>query len=236
MRSWRILPVLSLLPFISAATISGNIAFNGLLPLDSLPPTSQISLDHGLTKVWVKQDGSFTLHNVPEGSHQLEPLIPGYIFHPLLVTVQPAASSESDTAESSTEDQLHVQILNPARQPLPVSAVSLPYPLVLEPVAKENYFVPQSGMNMLGLLKSPMVLMMLFSGIMMWAMPKLLTNMDDPEFSKEMAETRQKMQGIQNGDWTGALSNMLAGTVEDKPATVQSSGGSAKTGGKKRRK
>lgn len=32
------------------------------------------------------------------------------------------------------------------------------------------------------------------------------------------------------------LSNMLAGTVEDKPATVQSSGGSAKAGGKKRRK
>lgn len=90
--------------------------------------------------------------------------------------MQRAASSESDTAESSTEDQLHVQILNPARQPLPVSAVSLPYPLVLEPVAKENYFVPQSGMNMLGLLKSPMVLVMLFSGIMMWAMPKLLVS------------------------------------------------------------
>lgn len=30
--------------------------------VDSLPPTSQISLDHGLTKVWVKQDGSFTLY------------------------------------------------------------------------------------------------------------------------------------------------------------------------------
>lgn len=29
-------------------------------------------------------------------------------------------------------------------------------------------------------------------------------NMDDPELSKEMAETRQKMQGFQNGDWTGA--------------------------------
>ncbi|AFR98973.1 hypothetical protein C343_06961 [Cryptococcus neoformans C23] len=236
MRIPGILPFLSLLPFIYAATISGNIAFNSLLPLHSLPPTSQISLDYGLTKVWVKQDGSFTFYNVPEGAHQLEPLIPGYIFHPLLVTVKPTVSSQSNSARGSAEDQLHVQILNPARQPLPVSSVSLPYLLVLEPVAKENYFIPKSGLNMLGLLKSPMVLMMLFSGIMMWGMPKLLANMDDPELSKEMAETRQKMQGFQNGDWTGALSNMLAGTAEDKSAPVQSGGGSAKAGGKKRRK
>lgn len=32
------------------------------------------------------------------------------------------------------------------------------------------------------------------------------------------------------------LSNMLAGTAEDKSAPVQSGGGSAKAGGKKRRK
>lgn len=90
--------------------------------------------------------------------------------------MKPTVSSQSNSARGSAEDQLHVQILNPARQPLPVSSVSLPYPLVLEPVAKENYFIPKSGLNMLGLLKSPMVLMMLFSGIMMWGMPKLLVS------------------------------------------------------------
>lgn len=90
--------------------------------------------------------------------------------------MKPTVSSESDPAKASSEDQMHVQILNPARQPLPISSVSLPYPLVLEPVAKENYFIPKNGMNMLGLLKSPMVLMMLFSGIMMWGMPKLLVS------------------------------------------------------------
>lgn len=35
--------------------------FIAQIVVHSLPPTSQISLDYGLTKVWVKQDGSFTL-------------------------------------------------------------------------------------------------------------------------------------------------------------------------------
>lgn len=31
---------------------------------------------------WVLTTHDSSSHNVPEGTHQLEPLIPGYIFHP----------------------------------------------------------------------------------------------------------------------------------------------------------
>lgn len=113
-------PFRSLLPFISAATISGNIAFNGLLPCMSIEcrychsfaniiycaNRSGFSAPHksNLIGSWVdKSVGQAgwiiyivrcsqqscvlithrsSSHNVPEGSHQLEPLIPGYIFHP----------------------------------------------------------------------------------------------------------------------------------------------------------
>lgn len=110
----------SLLPFISAATISGNIAFNGLLPCMSIECRCRhsfadiiycanrsgfsASYKSNLIGLWVdksvgqagwiiyivrcSQHSCVLLthrsssHNVPEGSHQLEPLIPGYIFHP----------------------------------------------------------------------------------------------------------------------------------------------------------
>lgn len=108
-------PFRSLLPFISAATISGNIAFNGLLPcmsiecryshsfaniivqivVDSLPPTSQISLDHGLTKVWVKQDGSFTLYVV------LGMLVYSLLIV-LLVTMYPRVPISSNLSSQAT--------------------------------------------------------------------------------------------------------------------------------------
>lgn len=55
------------------------------------------------------------------------------------------------------------------------------------------------------MLKNPMVLMMLFSGVMMYGMPKLMSMMDmDPEMAKDMAETRKKMQGMQNMDFMGS--------------------------------
>lgn len=39
----------------------------------------------------------------------------------------------------------------------------------------------------------------------MWAMPKLMASMDmDPEMAKDMAETRKKMQGMQNMDFMGS--------------------------------
>jgi len=55
------------------------------------------------------------------------------------------------------------------------------------------------------MLRSPMVLMMLFSGVMMYAMPKMIASMEmDPDMAKDVAETRQKMQGMQNMDFMGS--------------------------------
>ncbi|WVN90455.1 uncharacterized protein L203_105691 [Cryptococcus depauperatus CBS 7841] len=243
MRLEKLLCFLPVLPLVSAATIAGRIAFNEVLLADALLPTSQVFLDHGSRKVWIKPDGSFEINGVKEGAHHLEAVVPGYVFHPLLVTISPPSPLDDSVDEPLSNRTVHVQLFNLARQSLPLSSSSLPYPLVLEPLARENYYTPKGGMNMLGLLRSPMVLMMLFTGLMMFALPKLIANMDsiDPELSKEMAETRQKMQGFQNGDWTGALSTMLASGTPDtppiqKPGSTANGGTSGRTGGKKRRK
>ncbi|OCF42370.1 hypothetical protein I317_03745 [Kwoniella heveanensis CBS 569] len=182
--------------------------------------------------------------HVDEGEHILEPIVPGYIFQPLLVTVTPQTSSpsneidqspSSDTTASNSHSNdakipsspitptfsIHVQTYNPTRKALPPTTASLAHPLILSAVGKEDYFMPKGGMNILGMLKNPMVLMMLFSGIMMYALPKLTASMADmdPEMAKEMAETRKKMQGVQNMDWAGSLSTMLAGS-SDSPTSA----------------
>ncbi|WVF66886.1 hypothetical protein IAT40_001629 [Kwoniella sp. CBS 6097] len=229
-----ILAIISLLPSIWAVTISGRIAFTDVLPLNVLPADSKVSLDYGEKKVWIRQDGSFELLHVDEGEHILEPIVPGYIFQPLLITVTPQTSSPSSNIDQSpsTDDKdnnantpsspttptysIHVQAYNPTRNALPPTSASMAHPLVLSAVGKEDYFTPKGGMNIVGMLKNPMVLMMLFSGIMMYALPKLTASMADmdPEMAKDMAETRKKMQGVQSMDWAGSLSNMLAGSTE----------------------
>ncbi len=93
----------------------------------------------------------------------------------------------------------------------------------LTPKALEEFYTDARGLNIFGMLKSPMVLMMLFSGIMMFAVPKLMVsgapvpsnfitehrrahpaqaNLEvDPEMAAEIAESRKRVQGLQNGDF-----------------------------------
>lgn len=75
--------------------------------------------------------------------------------------------------DTPTDETVHVQPWQPAKLPLdPYNSPSLPYPFILYG-RQDDYFMPAPGMNVLALLKSPMVLMMLFSGVMMYLMPKM---------------------------------------------------------------
>jgi len=83
---------------------------------------------------------------------------------------------------------------------------SLPYPIVLHPkVRLSDVFYdasPSAGSNLLGMLKSPMVLMLLFTGIMAFAAPKLLESLEvDPEDAKSVKEIRDRLQSVQTTDW-----------------------------------
>lgn len=51
---------------------------------------------------------------------------------------------------------------------------SLPYPVHLVPVARIQYYEQPQGANIMGLLKNPMVLMLGFTGLMAFVMPKML--------------------------------------------------------------
>lgn len=69
----------------------------------------------------------------------------------------------------------HLQLVLPGKSPLPSSSgSSLPHPLQISPLGQEDYYTARSGVDVLGMLKSPLVLMMLFSGVMMFALPKLM--------------------------------------------------------------
>ena len=53
----------------------------------------------------------------------------------------------------------------------PPSPVKLPYPIKLVPRQRKSYFVPHQSFNVVQMFQSPMMLMMVFGGMMMLAMP-----------------------------------------------------------------
>ena len=70
-------------------------------------------------------------------------------------------------------DAVHVQIHNPSKEPLPTTVPSQGYPIKLLARGKEAFFTAKMGFNLFGMLRSPMILLMLFAGAMMFGLPKL---------------------------------------------------------------
>ena len=106
----------------------------------------------------------------------LEPIIPGWSFN----SVSPPCLTKNSRLNaqlfiSLDANTTHAQQYHPARYPYhPSQTPSLPYPLLLTPVGQDDYTTSTQGVNLFAMLKNPMVLMMLASGVMMYGMPKLL--------------------------------------------------------------
>jgi len=89
-----------------------------------------------------------------------------------------------------------------------------------------------------------MMLIMVFTGVMMFAMPYIMKNMD-PEMLEEMKGRQAKMASIQSsmqsGDITSSISALLAGDEEPKTSgaraqPVSSATSQNRKGGNKNKK
>jgi hypothetical protein len=59
----------------------------------------------------------------------------------------------------------------------PASSVSLPYPITLAPRSKNAYFVPRESFNLVGMFQNPMMMIMVFTGVLMFAMPYIMVRL-----------------------------------------------------------
>lgn len=58
----------------------------------------------------------------------------------------------------------------------PPTSYLLPYPILLTPRAKNEYFIPREGFNLIGMFQNPMMLMMGFAAVMMLGMPYIMVS------------------------------------------------------------
>ncbi|KAI1306745.1 hypothetical protein EDD11_004671 [Mortierella claussenii] len=160
----------------SAAQISGTLlgTTDNSHPRD-LSVKTRVTLSGGEHSVLIAKDGRFVFPNVPEGSYLLEVQSPQYIYPTVKLVVtdkEPKAHLVSLGADWSNNDN------------------ALPFPLTLSPRAPASYFIPREGFKLSHLFANPMMLMMGFSVLMLFLMPKLMANMDP--------EAMEEMQGMQD--------------------------------------
>ena len=176
---------------IPTTTINGKLKNIDKTPFNT---TTRITLNNDVYTTYSRIDGSFAIYDVPPGIHQLDIHSTTYHFGQIKIQL--------------LEDNMDTPKCLEYAYPGAVKQVTK-YPLVLYPHAKYEYFTKRKGFNIFGLLKSPMVLMMLFGGGLTFLMPKMMEGMDEEE--KEIMRKQMKAQQ----DPTKMLSQMFTGAAPE---------------------
>ncbi|KAG0316004.1 hypothetical protein BGZ99_007133 [Dissophora globulifera] len=168
-----------LAPTVSAGQISGTINGQGENPHPrDLSSRTRVTLNGGKYTAMITKDGKFIFADVPQGSYLLEVQSPQYVYPTVRVVVtekDPRAYLVSYGADWSNDNNI-VQL-----------------PLALTPRAATEYFIAREGFKLQHLFANPMMLMMGFSVVMLFIMPKLMANMD-PEAMEEIQGMQESTQ------------------------------------------
>ncbi|KAI0079584.1 hypothetical protein K474DRAFT_1591683 [Panus rudis PR-1116 ss-1] len=172
--------------------LKGRVVWNTICPNIGELGQARAILDDGKYYGGITQSGSFVIPGVPEGIYILSIEAHDHVFDRLRVDVHDASS---ETLPEIRPLLAGTPLSTPAQ-------VTLPYPILLHARGKYDYYVPKESFNLLGMFKNPMMMLMLFTGIMMLAMPYIMKNMD-PEALADFQERQAKIGSIQSSIQSG---------------------------------
>ncbi|KAH9982525.1 hypothetical protein BGW80DRAFT_1247351 [Lactifluus volemus] len=127
---------------------------------------AKVVLDNSIASGSITRDGRFVIPDVEAGTYILSVVSRDHFFDKLRVDVPPDPKSPPEIRAYTVGSPL-----NP-------------------PSPGKDYFVPHQSFNVLQILQNPMMLIMVFGGAMMLAMPYIMKNID-PEVLQEAQKAKQ---------------------------------------------
>jgi len=176
--------LLTCLAIVSAAVEErpARLVVDGRLVTGSALHEVRVVLNDGKYTAIPRQDGSFVFLTVAPGSYLLEVHDVHNVWPMVRVDVSAKSSGKIRAMLTHTKDPLAL-------------------PITLEPVlVKPQWFEVRPPFQWTSMLMNPMVMMMGVTLLIMFAMPKMMANMD-PEQLEEM----KQMQGSMGGSWKDML-------------------------------
>lgn len=152
---------------------------------------------------FLKEDGTFAIHNVPSGSYVLEVVNPDYAYEPVRVEINSKGKFRARKVNYIQTSQV-----------IPVA-----YPLKLKPLSRLRYFQAREQWRITDFLFSPMVLMMVLPLLLIMVLPKM---MNDPETRKEM-EQINNLTKYDMPEMSEVLTSFFAGGEKQKTRAVKPS-------------
>lgn len=203
--AFALLAILTVVASVDSATtgkIEGRLQFPDATPFNI---STRISLNHGEHLTYSAQDGSFTFYHVSPGIHVLDIQSPTYHFSQVKIQL----------LEESMDTPKCLEYLYPGAKKQPIQ-----HPVTLSALATYDYFEAKRGFTVLGILGNPMIIMMIVSVGIMFALPKLIEGMDpeEKEQMRKQMEMQQDPSKMFNNLW-GEISGTKA--VEEEKAKAR---------------
>ncbi|CAK1553098.1 unnamed protein product [Leptosia nina] len=118
---------------------------------------------------FVKNDGTFTLHNVPSGSYVVEIVHPDYMYEPVRVEINSRGRIRARRVNYIQTSQV----------------IQVPYPLKMKAATRFRYFQVREQWRITDFLFNPMVIMMVLPLFLIMILPKM---MNDPETKEDLKQ------------------------------------------------
>lgn len=161
------------------AQVSGRALVPGVRAQDWIA-SARVLLDGDQHVGFIRDDGSFTVSDVPSGSYVLEISSPTYRFQPVRVDI-------------TTTGKMRARVVNYIKTS---EVIRLPYPLQMRSVGLHSYFIPRETWGWSDFLMNPMVLMMVLPLLVILLLPKVF-NPSDPEMRREMEQSMNMLNSNQ---------------------------------------
>ncbi|XP_050990018.1 ER membrane protein complex subunit 7-like [Labeo rohita] len=159
--------------------VSGRALVPGVRAQDWIS-SARVLLDGDKHVGFLRDDGSFTVSDVPSGSYVLEISSPTYRFQPVRVDI-------------TTTGKMRARVVNYIKTS---EVIRLPYPLQMRCVGLHSYFIPRETWGWSDFLMNPMVLMMVLPLLIILLLPKVF-NPSDPEMRREMEQSMNMLNSNQ---------------------------------------
>jgi len=189
----------------------GHVQWNDLCPNYRALGPAKVILDAGKHSGRITRDGNFTIPDVDPGTYVLSVASHDHVFDQFRV----------DVADSTSPPHVRSHLLGTPL--ISAASVYLRYPIALTPRHKNNYFQPRESFNLLAMFQSPMVMIMVVTGLMMLGMPYIMKNLD-PQTLEDLKSHQGKIASIQSslqsGDVKAGLSALLAAEEESKASVA----------------
>lgn len=182
-------------------TVRGSLD-PSILPLSSYDASvTQFVLrdrsSHVDKKTSIHTNGEFVFHNMSEGSY-------------LLWLSSATLDAPTKYAIEIRDSQIEVKEAYVGHDLATDLGPRVSYPIVITPITRTQYVFPRQAFSVLGMLKSPMMLMSIGSMFLVFIMPKLVENID-PETIQAVQEHNQQREEVMNKVTNFDVAQFMAG-------------------------